>query len=66
MVKISALKKNLYSRLDKIREMLKADKFSEEAEIGLGTDMPLKLTLNMVTGDGKLSFLLAPRLESDE
>ena len=41
-------------------------KFSEEAEIGLGTDMPLKLTLNMVTGAGKLSFLLAPRLESDE
>ena len=50
----------------KIREMLKADKFSEEAEISLGTDMPLSLTLNMVTGDGKLSFLLAPRLETDE
>ena len=57
--------KALFS-LDKIREMLKADKFSEEAEISLGTDMPLSLTLNMVTGDGKLSFLLAPRLETDE
>ena len=62
---INTQEKSLFS-LDKIREMLKADKFSEEAEIGLGTDMPLKLTLNMVTGDGKLSFLLAPRLESDE
>ena len=41
-------------------------KFSEEAEISLGTDMPLSLTLNMVTGDGKLSFLLAPRLEQDD
>ena len=57
--------KALFS-LDKIREMLKADKFSEEAEISLGTDMPLSLTLTMVTGDGKLSFLLAPRLETDE
>lgn len=57
--------KSLFS-LDKIREMLKADKFSEEAEIRLGTDMPLSLTLNMVTGDGKLSFLLAPRLEQDD
>ena len=57
--------KSLFS-LDKIREMLKADKFSEEAEISLGTDMPLSLTLNMVTGDGKLSFLLAPRLEQDD
>ena len=57
--------KSLFS-LDKIREMLKADKFSEEAEISLGTDMPLSLTLEMVTGDGKLSFLLAPRLESDD
>lgn len=46
--------------------MLKADKFSEEAEIRLGSDMPLSLILNMVTGDGNLSFLLAPRLESDE
>ena len=57
--------KSLFS-LEKIREMLKADKFSEEAEIRLGSDMPLSLILNMVTGDGNLSFLLAPRLESDE
>ncbi|MCF0226363.1 MAG: proliferating cell nuclear antigen (pcna) [Methanobrevibacter sp.] len=52
--------------LDKIREMLKADKFSDIAEISLGTDMPLSLTLKMITGDGKLSFLLAPRLESED
>ncbi|WP_178647604.1 proliferating cell nuclear antigen (pcna) [uncultured Methanobrevibacter sp.] len=52
--------------LDKIREMLKADKFSDVAEISLGTDMPLSLTLKMVTGDGRLSFLLAPRLESED
>ncbi len=52
--------------LDKIREMLKADKFSDIAEISLGTDMPLSLTLKMISGDGKLSFLLAPRLEAEE
>ena len=46
--------------------MLKADKFSEEAEISLGNDMPLSLTLRMPTGEGKLSFLLAPKLEQDE
>ena len=62
---IQSHEKALFS-LDKIREMLKADKFSEEAEISLGTDMPLSLTLNMATGDGKLSFLLAPRLEQDD
>ena len=62
---INEHEKALFS-LDKIREMLKADKFSEEAEISLGTDMPLSLTLTMVTGDGKLSFLLAPRLETDD
>ncbi|MBE6505203.1 proliferating cell nuclear antigen (pcna) [Methanobrevibacter millerae] len=62
---ITEHEKALFS-LDKIREMLKADKFSEEAEISLGTDMPLSLTLTMVTGDGKLSFLLAPRLETDD
>ena len=57
--------KSLFS-LDKISEMLKADKFSDEAEISLGNDMPLSLSLSMPTGDGKLSFLLAPRLEQDD
>lgn len=63
--KIDTEVKSVFS-LDKIREMLKADKFSDIAEIHLGEDMPLSLTLNMVTGDGKLSFLLAPRLETDD
>lgn len=63
--KIDEHVKSLFS-LDKIREMLKADKFSDIAEIRLGDDMPLKLSLEMITGDGKLSFLLAPRLETDD
>lgn len=52
--------------LDKIREMLKADKFSDMASIKLGNDMPLSLSLKMITNDGELSFLLAPRLETED
>lgn len=52
--------------LDRIREMLKADKFSDVALIGLGTGIPLSLTLKMVTGDGELKFFLAPRLEAED
>lgn len=63
--KITENVKSLFS-LDKIREMLKADKFSDVVQISLGDDLPLLLTLEMVTGDGELSFFLAPRLEEDE
>lgn len=52
--------------LDRVSEMLKADKFSDVAMIGLGNDLPLSLTLKMVTGDGELVFFLAPRLDSED
>jgi len=55
--------KSVYS-LEKIKEMLKADKFSDTVTIGLGDNMPLNLGL--VNGDGVLSFLLAPRIENEE
>ena len=63
--KIESEAKSVFS-LEKIREMLKADKFSDMAIINLGNDVPLYLTLKMVSGDGELSFLLAPRIETDE
>lgn len=63
--KIDTEAKSLFS-LDKIREMLKADKFSDIAGIKLGNDMPLSLSLKMVSDDGELRFLLAPRLETDD
>ncbi|MCQ2737114.1 MAG: proliferating cell nuclear antigen (pcna) [archaeon] len=63
--KIEETVKSIFS-LEKVREMLKADKFSDFAQIGLGNDMPLKLTLEMISGDGELSFLLAPRIESED
>jgi proliferating cell nuclear antigen len=63
--KIDTEAKSVFS-LEKIREMLKADKFSEMAIINLGTDIPLYLTLRRVDGAGELSFLLAPRIESED
>lgn len=63
--KISKPARSVYS-LDKIKEMLKADKFSETAIINLGDDMPLKLTLKMPSNEGELSFLLAPRIEAED
>ena len=63
--KIDNEAKSIFS-LEKIREMLKADKFSDVATIKLGNDMPLSLSLKMVSEEGELSFLLAPRIESDE
>jgi proliferating cell nuclear antigen len=55
--------KSIYS-LDKIKEMMKADKFTDTVTIGIGNNMPLNLSL--VNGDGILKFLLAPRIESEE
>jgi proliferating cell nuclear antigen len=52
--------------LEKIKEMLKADKFSDIATISLGDDMPLNLKLRMVSDEGELSFLLAPRIEAED
>ena len=52
--------------LEKVREMLKADKFSDIATISLGDDMPLGVSLKMISEDGELRFMLAPRIESDE
>lgn len=63
--KITEPVKAIYS-LDKISEMLKADKFTEVVTVCIGNDMPLTLKLVMDSGDGELRFLLAPRLEADE
>ena len=52
--------------LEKVREMLKADKFSDIATINLGDDMPLGVSLKMISEDGELRFMLAPRIESDD
>lgn len=50
----------------KLQDILKASKFSEECELSIGEDMPLVLRMELITGDGYIEFLLAPRLEEDE
>jgi len=52
--------------LGKIKEMLKADKFSNTIVLKLGNDMPLSLSLKMISDEGELSFILAPRVETEE
>lgn len=52
--------------LEKINELLRADKFSAEAILELGVNTPLTLTLQNEDETGTLSFLLAPRIESDD
>jgi proliferating cell nuclear antigen len=63
--KIRESVKSVFS-LEKVKEMLKADKFSDSVIIQLGDDMPLNLTLEALHGEGVLSFALAPRFESEE
>ena len=50
----------------KIKDMLKAKKLSSTVKLGLGTDMPLIVEFNINNGEGKLDFLLAPRLSQEE
>lgn len=63
--KIDTNARSIFS-LEKIKEMLKADKFSDTISLKLGNDMPLNLSLKMISDEGELSFLLAPRIESEE
>ena len=56
--------KSQYS-IEKLTGIMKAKNFSESVTVGLGDDLPLKLTFELVTGDGKIEFLLAPRIEND-
>ncbi len=51
--------------IENIKEMLKAEKFADNTYISLGDDMPLTLTLELLNEEGKLTFLLAPRIEEE-
>jgi len=52
--------------IPKLKEIFRASKFSKECILGIGEDMPIIVTFNLPTRDGKLEYLLAPRLEQDE
>ena len=61
---VDAYYKSQFS-IEKLSEIMKAKDFSENIILSLGNDMPLRLTFELVTGDGRLEFLLAPRIEND-
>ena len=51
--------------IEKLQDIMKASKFSKECRLSLGDDLPLGLTFELVTGDGYLQYLLAPRLAEE-
>ena len=59
---IREVAQSVYS-IEKLKDIFKASKFSKECEIGLGNDMPIVVTFELPTGDGRVKYLLAPRLE---
>ena len=52
--------------IEKFIDIFRASKLTETVELGLGDDLPVTITFKLVSGDGSVSFLLAPRLESQE
>lgn len=62
---INEVAKSSFS-IDKLKDVFTASKFSDIVEINLGIDMPIKIKFELVTGDGELEFLLAPRIEAEE
>lgn len=54
----------MYS-IPKLIDIMKASNFSQEAILRFGNDLPLYLSFQLITGDGELSYLLAPRLEQE-
>lgn len=52
--------------LDKIKDIFRASKISEECILCMGNDMPIGIELQLVTGDGGIKFLLAPRISAED
>lgn len=52
--------------IPKLKEIFSASKFSDIVNIYMGNDMPLSVVFELVTGDGELKYLLAPRLEQED
>lgn len=50
----------------KLKDIFSASKFSDVVTLNMGTDMPIGLVFELITGDGELRYLLAPRLEAED
>jgi proliferating cell nuclear antigen len=56
--------KSLFS-LDYFSNMIKSIDSDSSVKLNLGTDYPVKLEFDFAEGNGKVTYLLAPRIESD-
>ena len=56
--------KSLFS-LDYLSDMSKILGKSNEVTIDLGKDFPLKIRIKIAEGHGEVSYMLAPRVESE-
>jgi proliferating cell nuclear antigen len=56
--------RSLFS-LDYLNDLSKSLGKAERVNIDLGTDYPVKLTFNIAAGNGTVTYLLAPRIESE-
>lgn len=63
--KITETTKSIFT-LTKVKDMLRCDQVSEFVRLGLGTNKPLSLSFVSLSEEVKLSFLLAPRIETEE
>ena len=63
--KITRTAKATFS-LEKIEQILKAERFSKQSRISMGDDRPILWTYTSPFNDARLSFLLAPRIESED
>ena len=52
--------------IGKLKDIFTASKFSDIVNINLGNNMPMIVDFELVTGDGDLKFLLAPRIEVED
>jgi len=62
-LKVTENVKSLFS-LDYFSNMVKAAKGASGLHITLGNDYPVKLDFDLAGGNGHVSYLLAPRIES--
>jgi len=52
--------------LDKLKDIFRASKISEECIINIGNNMPVGVEFHLISGDGCMKFLLAPRLDVED
>ena len=51
--------------IEKLQDIFRASKISKTCHLNLGNDLPLTVTFKLLSDDGEISFLLAPRIEAD-